>query len=468
MSLKDYQKKRTFRKTEEPKGKFHKKDEQLIFVIQKHAASRLHYDLRLEVNGVLKSWAIPKGPSLNPADKRLAIKVEDHPHEYKDFEGTIPEGNYGAGTVMIWDQGTYSVDDLDSVESEKFLSRGLTKGAVHFTLHGHKLQGEFALIKLKNRSADEWLLLKKKDPFSSSEDITKKDRSVISKRSLAQISGPIDKTDFFSLLEHARRKKMPHKIKPMLCTLISAPFDDKEWIFEIKWDGFRAIAEVNQTQIAFYSRTFHSFSEGFPDIVEALKELKIQAIFDGEIVALDKKGRPHFQELQNFQSNLSKKGFALGYYIFDLLYYEGHDLRQLPLIERKQILEQVLKLKDHSLLKYSDHVEEMGNKFFTACAKQNLEGIVGKYKWSAYQEGYRGKEWVKIKKHERQEAIICGFTAPQRGRKFFGALLLGVYKDHQLHFIGHCGGGFSEAEACRSEKTSRASCAKKMSFCLSS
>lgn len=423
MSLKKYLSKRKLKESHEPPAKIPKqKKGELHFVVQKHAASRLHYDLRLEVDGVLKSWAVPKGPSLDPSIKHLAIQVEDHPYDYCNFEGIIPRG-YGAGTVMIWDQGTYTVDDASRRQSEALIREGLKKGAVHFTLNGEKLKGRFSLVKLKT-GRDEWILIKTKDEFASKEEIIQKDRSVVSGKNIEEISG---KTT----------KERPHALKPMLCTLIDQPFDSTEWLFEIKLDGFRALAELNGKKVEIYSRNLQTFNERFPQLVQHLKALNLDAVLDGEIVALDAKGVSHFQWLQNDRTEEN-----IYFYVFDILYLKGRDLRSLPLIERKSILKNIL--KNDSAIRYLDHIEDFGKKFFQACKKQGLEGIIGKKKESSYATGERSKAWVKIKAELRQEAVICGFTEPKRSRKNFGALIIGVYKNNVLHFAGHVGGGFTE------------------------
>ncbi len=428
MSLKRYKSKRNLAHSHEPGIKIHKRKKgSLQFVIHKHAARRLHYDLRLEVDGVLKSWAIPKGPSLNPKIKRLAIHVEDHPFDYKDFEGVIPHG-YGAGGVLIWDSGTYASGTATSFkESEKEMRQGLKKGELHFVLQGEKLHGGFTLIRLK-KEEDEWLLIKKKDDYASEEEITKKEYSAASRRTLEQLSG--------------KKSKKPHHLKPMLATLIAQPFDGEEWIFEIKWDGYRALAEIGPNKVDLYSRNLHSFNRRFPSIVEALNHLKIDAIVDGEIVALDSSGIAHFQWLQD-----NKDPEHLYYYIFDLLYLQGRDLRALPLIERKAKLRELL--GDHPTLRYLDHIEGNGKAFLKECQKRGIEGIIGKKKESHYLAGERSHEWVKIKNEPRQEMVICGFTEPRKGRKNFGALILGVYKKKKLTYAGHVGGGFTERELKR-------------------
>lgn len=450
MGLKEYKQKRDPKKTPEPFGRTPaKKKAPLIFVVQKHAASHLHYDFRLEVNGVLKSWAVPKGPSLNPADKRLAMMVEDHPYDYHDFEGTIPAGSYGAGTVMVWDAGVYQpLGENEEIGDENDVEKGLLNGKISFVLLGKKLRGRFSLIKLKKAGKNEWLLIKGNDEFATSKDVKAQDTSVITHRNLTQIAENAPYIDEKEISKPASKpkteKKKSHslpteKIKPMLAYLTDRPFDDAEWLFEIKWDGYRAIAEVNKTKVDLFSRTFKSFNEVFSPIVDALQALHTQAIFDGEIVVLDKNGKPDFQSLQNYQK--TGKG-DLRYYIFDLLYYQGEDLRSIPLIERKNILKGLLPKSKTSLLQYSDHILAKGIEAFAGAKKMGLEGIIAKRTNSHYLSA-RSRDWLKIKTHARQEAVICGFTAPKGSRQGFGALILGVYDKGALHYIGHVGGGFN-------------------------
>jgi bifunctional non-homologous end joining protein LigD len=405
MTLDKYQRKRKFNKTSEPKpGTKAKKGKYLVFVVHKHAARRLHYDLRLEMEGALKSFAVPKGPSLDPAVKRLAIKVEDHPFEYKDFEGVIPEGNYGAGKVEIWDKGFYSSPfSADKKESEKLLLQGLKKGDLKFVLAGEKLKGEFALIKTRQDDKS-WLLIKKKDKFA--------------------------------VAHEGRRSTMPH-VKPMLATAIKKPFNGPEWLFEIKWDGYRAIAEVRKNKALLYSRNQLSLSHKYPQIIESLKKLDFEAVLDGEIVVVDQKGRPDFQMLQDYRRRSSGH---LIYYVFDLLYKDGRDLTQLPLVKRKNILKNILPQDRH--VKLSEDVKKDGIAFFNAAKKKGLEGIVAKKAESRYQAGVRSKQWLKIRIHLTQDCVIAGFTAPRRSRRFFGSLVLGVYDKNKLIYVGHSGGGF--------------------------
>jgi len=296
MGLREYKSKRKFGKTPEPKPEVRPEGDHLIFVVHKHAARNLHYDLRLELDGVLKSWAVPKGPSLDPSQKRLAMMVEDHPLDYKDFEGVIPEGNYGAGSVIIWDRGFYHHSSAkDKKEGEKLLRDGLKKGDVKFVLKGEKLQGEFALVRMRNDEKS-WLLLKKKDRYASELSILKENRSVVSGKTLEEVSeaGPgksfkqkklgqirlreaLEEED----LKDAPVNPMPHNINPMLATLIKKPFDHPDWIFEMKWDGYRAIAEIRDGDVSLYSRNQISLNQKFPPIADSLRKLGFDAVLGG-------------------------------------------------------------------------------------------------------------------------------------------------------------------------------------------
>lgn len=434
MGLKAYRSKRTLDQTPEPKGSKKSPSKLLQFVVQKHDARNLHYDFRLELDGVLKSWAIPKGPTLDSSIKRLAIEVEDHPLEYGSFEGTIPKGNYGAGKVIVWDRGSYAPMSGERTihEKEKSIREQLKKGELKFVLFGEKLKGEFALIRIgKDEKKNQWLLIKKKDEYESSEDVTKNTRSVISGDTIE------------GALNTAVKGKMPHHIKPMLAYLIDKPFNDKDWIFEIKWDGYRALAEVSSKKVHLYSRNFLSFDDKFLPVLHALKKIKADVVLDGEVVVFDKEGKSQFQLLQNYLRSEENQG-ALRYCIFDILYYNGHDLRDLPLIERKKILNEAIDWEENPLLHFSDYIEERGIDFFKAAKKQSLEGIIGKEKQSRY-VSIRSRNWVKVKSHQRQETVIGGFTQPRGSRKRFGALLVGFYENSKLIYAGHVGGGFDES-----------------------
>jgi bifunctional non-homologous end joining protein LigD len=475
MSLKEYASKREFEKTPEPKpdegtvpdlGTGEAAESRLspdmdkrnhpMFVIHKHAARALHYDLRLEMEGVLKSWAVPKGPSLDPSLKRLAVRVEDHPLDYKDFEGAIPEGSYGAGSVIIWDRGFYHHPSTrDENESKKLLLDGLKKGDLKFFLEGEKLHGAFALVKTRN-DGKSWLLLKKKDRYASRGDILKENRSVVSRKTLEEMLEAGRSKSFRQKklnqillheatesedLQNAPVKPMPHAIQPMLATPVKKPFDHPDWIFEVKWDGYRAVAEIQDDSISLHSRNLISFDKKFFPITEALRKFGFDAILDGEIVVVDDQGRPDFQKLQHYREFGSGN---LLYYVFDLLYFRGHDLTDLPLIKRKELLKKIL--PPSPKIRVSDHVWKEGVLFYNVAKDKGLEGIIAKHSQSIYEAGRRSRQWLKVKTQLTQEAVIAGFTEPGGGRKYFGTLVLGVYEGDELIYIGHGGGGFAEKD----------------------
>jgi bifunctional non-homologous end joining protein LigD len=454
MGLTDYASKREFEKTPEPKpGLGQEENPRLRFVIHKHAARALHYDLRLELEGVLKSWAVPKGPSLDPSLKRMAVMVEDHPLDYKDFEGVIPEHNYGAGSVIIWDRGNYHHPSTKDEEiSEKLLLDGLRKGNLKFVLEGEKLRGEFALVKM-GKDGKSWLLLKKKDREATTEDILKENRSVVSHKTLEEMLETGTGKSFrqkkgnqirlheameMEDLKDAPIKSMPKAVQPMLATAAEEPFDHPDWIFEVKWDGYRAIAEIREGDVLLYSRNGISFNKKFSPVVVSLRKFGFDAVLDGEIVVVDGQGRSDFQMLQHYQD--SGSGHLI-YYVFDLLYFRGHDLTNLPLLRRKELLKKVL--PSIPRIRFSDHVWNEGVLFYTVAKEKRLEGIIAKHSQSKYEAGRRSRQWLKVKTRLTQEGVIAGFTEPGGGRKYFGALVLGVYEGNELGYIGHVGGGFT-------------------------
>jgi bifunctional non-homologous end joining protein LigD len=456
MTLKDYDRKRDFQRTPEPApGADPGRDERpLRFMIHMHDATRLHWDLRLELDGVFKSWAVPKGPSLDPADKRLAVHVEDHPYEYGEFEGVIPEGNYGAGTTMIWDEGTYSAPGAAGrAEAENGLRAGLEKGTLKVVLHGTKLEGQFALVRLKDGEGKNWLLIKDRDEFATPRDILELDRSARTGRTMAEIREQEigrPRADRVGIdlsqvdLRGAPRAEMPTPVRPMLAESSDAPFSRAGWLFEIKWDGFRAVAEIRPEAVRLYSRNLTSFLEDFPPVVEDLKKIGFQAVLDGEVVAVDSAGKAQMHLLRNYRTSHAGN---LIYYVFDLLHLEGHDLTRLPLHRRKQVLRQVLPKLPH--IRFSDHVEEHGQELFDQAVQNGLEGVIAKDRDSPYRIGERTREWVKVKTRARQDFVIGGFTAPRGGGMAFGALLVGVYEAKDLVFSGRVGSGFDEAERQR-------------------
>lgn len=447
--LHKYREKRKFTSTPEPAGKLRKGIKQTLhFVVHKHNASRLHYDFRLELDGVLKSWAVPKGPSMNPNDKRLAMMVEDHPFEYRKFEGTIPKGNYGGGEVIIWDEGIFSsIETTDPNESENMLRAGLAKGHLQFLMRGQKLLGIFDLVKLpkndQNKNDNGWLLIKRPDSYATLENILLKDQSVISGRTVEKAQTATPPT-IITVITEGKRQSMLHQIRPMLAKAIDQPFDRLGWIFEIKWDGYRAISVIDNQNVSIYSRNHQSFNDNYAPIVTDLKKISSPAVLDGEIVVLDQDGTSNFQNLQDYSDNFSGE---LWYYVFDILYYDGYDLRNLPLVKRKQILEKALPPLEH--VKISDHVENYGISFFSAAISAGAEGIIAKDGNSPYLEDVRSSQWLKIKNHLRQEAIIGGYTEPRGGRGYLGALVLGLNSPSGLRYIGHTGGGLTDQEIKR-------------------
>lgn len=451
MSLESYRNKRDFRESNEPPGNVNSPQEShLRFVVHKHQASHLHYDLRLELYGVLKSWAVPKEITLDPSQKRLAIMVEDHPFEYRDFEGIIPEGNYGAGTVMIWDEGWYEVPGIDdgkiSVQSE--MDRMLTKGHVTISLHGQKLRGSFHLIRLHStEKQNNWLLFKKEDEYSSAVSIPDH-RSVRSTRTMDEIRSGISETVLNDQSGHIEAEKnssndlnISFPIQPMLASMVEKPFDRKDWIFEIKWDGYRAIAEIYDHCSRLYSRNGKRLNENYPQVIKDLSTLSFNAVLDGELVVVNNLGKADFEALQNFSR--TQKG-AIRYYVFDLLYYNGKDLRNDSLLIRKNLLKSVL--PSLPTVFYNEHVEEFGNAFFNVVKENSIEGMMAKDGNSPYIEGKRTRYWLKVKTYREQNFVIAGFTEPKGGRTGFGALLLGCYHENRLRFAGSVGSGFTDNE----------------------
>jgi bifunctional non-homologous end joining protein LigD len=538
MTLEEYKRKRKFEQTPEPPPKVETKAGHR-FVVQKHDATRLHYDFRLEMEGVLKSWAVPKGPSLDPADKRLAMQVEDHPVSYFDFEGIIPEDNYGAGTVMVWDVGTWQPLSPVAVQgkyvpgTEAEAVTMLAKGDLKFRLDGKKLKGDFALVKMKGRrpgsKGNEWLLIKKHDSHVvEGYDIDEYDESVLSKRSLAEIAGDagsrewrsrpagggklkaawladavakLDKKKAKKLMKTAEdgegaegstgkpassparvplpappqlpskknskssassassavlisdgpvKRPMPTTIHPMLATSVDKPFDGTDWLFEIKWDGYRAVTFIENGRVRLVSRNQNELTQRFPELKDLAKSVKAKnAILDGEVVALDEQGRASFSLMQQ------RTGFHPGghraaekadvpvlYYAFDLLYLDGYDWRKVALEERKKKLASILITGD--ALRYSDHYEKQGKALFEMARQKGLEGILAKKRDSIYQER-RSSEWLKIKIRHRLEAVIGGYTEPEGSRAHFGSIVLGLYdKQGRLIHVGQAGSGFDQ------------------------
>ncbi|WP_029280090.1 DNA ligase D [Pedobacter borealis] len=475
MSLKKYVAKRDFSKTTEPKSGKSSDRNKLHFVIQKHDASRLHYDFRLEMEGVLKSWAVPKGPSTDPKTKRLAMMVEDHPYDYKDFEGIIPQGEYGGGTVIVWDEGTY--EPIETIEGkkaqEKHLLNQLKDGSLKIKLNGEKLHGEFALVKTHGMGENGWLLIKHKDDYASTKDITKEDKSVLSGKTIEKMEKTSDKVwkegkeqnlktekksptqkvkkettsvgndlkiDVNSILKKASKTAIPKGVKPMLATLVDEPFDDPNWQYEVKWDGYRALAFINKGKVDLFSRNNKSFNEKFYPIYDLLLTWKVNAVFDGEILVLNNKGVSNFGSLQNWRSEADGE---LVFYVFDILWYEGKNLMDLPLYQRQAILNDILPTDDDRV-RLGKVFKASGVDFFDAARRMGLEGIIAKKTDSTYATDRRSKEWLKIKVQKRQEVIIAGFTKNADTSKSFSSLLLGVYEKGKLQYVGKVGTGFSD------------------------
>ena len=482
MALTKYKEKRNFKESPEPTGGNPDSD-QLRFVIQKHDASHLHYDFRLEMGGVLKSWAVPKGPSTDPDIKRLAMMVEDHPYDYRNFEGIIPSG-YGAGTVIVWDEGFYELADaagMDKKTQDAALQKGIDAGKLHVLIQGKKLKGEFALVKTHGRGDNAWLLFKVKDKFVSKDDITLKDKSVVSKKTLAQVEKTT--TNFYGAkrvkesqstskketllnkrpdvkLASEKNKKaaankiapgkklssgkaapFPSKLMPMLATLVDKPFDSEGWQYEIKWDGYRALAFCNKSEVALKSRNDKFFNEKFYPVHKALQQWNIHAVVDGEIVVLEDDGKSNFGALQNWRSEADGEIY---FYVFDLLWLNGKDLMQLPLSERKNMLKEMVP-EDNSI-RFSENFEVSGIEFFETVKKMGLEGMMAKKSDSIYLAGNRSKDWLKIKANKRQEMVIGGYTKNDNSAKSFSSLLLGVYEKEQLIYTGKVGTGFNDQQ----------------------
>jgi bifunctional non-homologous end joining protein LigD len=473
--LEKYVAKRDFSKTSEPKSGKSRDNEKLKFVIQKHDASHLHYDFRLEMQGVLKSWAVPKGPSTDPKVKRLAMMVEDHPYDYRTFEGIIPQGEYGGGTVIVWDEGTYEpIEDIKGkAAQEKHLLKQLKSGSVKIKLYGEKLHGEFALVKTQGMGDNSWLLIKHNDSYASPKDITRLDKSVLSgktietmektsekvwksgreqKVKLSKRSGekkviePAEETDNADgldssvILKSAPKSRIPTGMKPMLATLVDAPFDDPDWVYEVKWDGYRALAFINKGEVELVSRNNKDFGARFYPIYKILKSWKINAVVDGELLVLNEKGISNFSDLQNWRSEADGE---LVFYVFDILWYDGKNLMSLPLVQRQAVLKDVLPTNDDRI-RLSKVFNASGTDFFKAAERMGLEGIMAKKADSTYSPDFRTKEWLKIKISKRQEVIIAGYTKNEDTSKQFSSLLLAVYENGALQYVGKVGTGFSD------------------------
>ena len=464
--LQDYRNKRDFKRTPEPPVESEVSGEgALRFVVQKHAARQLHYDFRLEVDGVLKSWAVAKGPSYDTAIKRLAVMVEDHPLDYAGFEGSIPKGQYGGGQVIIWDRGTYSPDENgelsfgDRRRAEERMREGLSSGKLSISLRGDKLKGSWTLVKMHN-SDKNWLLIKHKDEYADpGHDILEEEASVISKLTIDDLkAGPTPPGADPPAVKPANaagavKAPFPTKITPMLALPADAPFSDKKWIFEPKLDGFRTLAFLDNGKVRLQSRNGIDVTGHYPALAGSIKgQPAAQLVLDGEIIALDAKGKLCFQCLQSYLKmlNLIQPGqaeppSAIIYYVFDILYRDGYDLKGVPLKQRKELLHSVLSPDEN--VRLVEHFAADGETVYRAAIENGLEGMIAKREDSFYEPEKRSGNWLKIKAVTSDEFVVGGFTQGTGNRaKTFGALVLGYYDaENNLQPAGNVGSGFDNA-----------------------
>lgn len=429
--LKEYKEKRDFNKTPEPEGEETASKERLRFVVQHHMARKEHYDFRLEWAGVLLSWAVPKGPSYRTGDKRLAVEVEDHPLDYRNFEGTIPKGEYGGGIVMLWDEGYW--EPYGNVEE------GLAEGMLKFELKGKRLQGKWALVRIKGKEGESrknWLLLKEKDSFVREDDgISGFTTSIRTGRTMEEIERG----------EGDRFIRNPFQLtEPQLARLVKTLPEDENWLYELKYDGYRIMAYVEGNSVCLLTRKHHDYTGRFQEIAASLIRLSAgrPMILDGEVAVADEQGKTDFQALQSYLRKPGGKN--LTYIIFDLLALDGEDLRDRPLIKRKEMLEQLLQ-KAPGNLHYSRHVIGMGRESFAVACEAGMEGIVGKRADSVYSGGRNG-DWIKMKCDNRQEFVIAGYSRSGKNTGGISSLLLGFYEGDEFIYAGRAGTGISEAQ----------------------
>jgi bifunctional non-homologous end joining protein LigD len=446
-ALENYNDKRDFSKTPEPPGNGPCKGEGNRYVIQRHMARREHYDFRLEVGNVLVSWAIPKKPVSDPEIKRLAVKTEDHPLDYFNFEGNIPKGNYGAGSVMVWDYGYYysqkNGDEIPEEEAKEMIKRG----SIKVKLVGMKLKGDYKLVKIKSSDKNEWLFMKGKEkPPENFQE-----RSALTGRTMEQIAEEKEEkkenieTETHNEIEadyegksFAIKTEFPGFISPMLATPVEKAFSDINWIYEFKLDGYRLISTRYQNEVRIFSRNGHDFNKKYPIIAKELKQIKAEFVADGELCYM-KNDRPDFQKLQNDTSDHDN----IHYYVFDLLWLNGHDLRDVPLLKRKAVLAQLLSDSPEHI-HYLDHIKEKGEVFFDKIQKENLEGILAKKYNSSYYSNYRSGEWLKIKTSLRQEMVIVGYAKSDKTDREFRSLLCAVSTENGYKYTGKVGTGFNQ------------------------
>jgi bifunctional non-homologous end joining protein LigD len=457
-ALEHYRQKRNFALTAEPSGggKVEKADTKaLAYVIQKHWASHLHYDFRLEWGGTLKSWAVPKGPSLDPTVKRMAVQVEDHPLSYGSFEGTIPAKQYGAGNVIVWDRGSW-LPLQDAV-------KGFRDGKLKFEIRGEKLRGKWALVRMKGSGEKQppWLLIKERDAeirLAAEYDITEAlPDSVISRPGKGQVATGIGEAD---LPAAAVRAKLPPMREPQLATLVESAPEGGDWHYELKFDGYRLMTRFDSDRVRCFTRNGHDWTDKMPQLAKSLQALGLKSCWlDGEIVVPDAHGIPNFQLLQSaFEGrgrrvaigssaaspNAAANTAAIVYYVFDIPFYAGHDLRDVPLLERRALLQQLLKKNTATNVRFSDSFDAPSEDLIASACKLGFEGLIGKRGDAPYQSG-RSRDWVKLKCGKRQEFLICGFTEPQGSRNGLGALLLGIHDANgKLQYAGNVGSGFNE------------------------
>jgi bifunctional non-homologous end joining protein LigD len=480
----DYKDKRDFGRTPEPSSdQASVGDGPLTFVVQKHAARQLHYDFRLEVDGVLKSWAVSKGPSLSPEIKRLAVMVEDHPRDYATFEGSIPRGQYGAGQVIVWDRGIYSPDETgeysfdDRSRAEERIREGLTKGKLSISLRGEKLKGSWTLVRMQH-SDKNWLLIKHRDEYANRDrDILEERASIISGLTIDDLKTghlPSNKAVIAKKpgdYAEAVKTSFPSKLSPMLASPAASPFSDEKWYFEPKLDGFRTLAFVNDGKVLLQSRRGFNVTEHYSALIESLKRQPTsQLILDGEIIALDSKGKLCFQCLQGYLKSINRTKTseieppsAIIYYVFDILYLDGYDLRGVPLKQRKELLRSIINPDEQ--VRLVEHFSTDGQTVYRVAIENGLEGIVAKRQESLYEPGKRSSNWLKIKAVTSEDFVVGGFTSGTGNRaNTFGALLLGYYDEGNLQYAGNVGSGFDNETLLKIRKLLETISKKKSPF----
>ncbi len=455
MALEEYDRKRSFEKTPEPRGerRENRPGETWggVFCVQRHRARRLHYDLRMEVSGALRSWAVPEGPSLDPKDKRLAVHVEDHPMEYATWEGVIPPGNYGAGSMMLWDHGTYEVVGEPAAEGQ------IERGDFKFRLSGKKLQGDFVLARTKQNQGRDWLLIKKRDgQVVENYDINLYTYSVKTGRTQEEIAAQVEagahggEAPMLERIPGAVEAAMPRDLSPMMAFTAARPPGDPGWLFEVKWDGVRSLCYVEEGVTRLVSRNGNAMDRQYPELGNLAELLDCAAaIVDGEIVALDERGLPSFGLLQH-RMHVGDAGHALTLsrkmpvllYLFDVLYLDGYDLRRCAIEDRKRLLATLIRPSAH--VKLSEHFVDQGEALFQLARQSGLEGIVAKRAGSAY-EGRRSPAWMKVKVTQQQEFVVCGYAEGEK-RDYFASLVLGLYEpeSNRLAYVGNVGSGFDQ------------------------